>query len=61
MSDLWVAIGLVLVLEGLIYAVAPDSMKRMMVEMLTIPSANLRVAGLVAMALGVGLVWLIRT
>jgi uncharacterized protein YjeT (DUF2065 family) len=33
----------------------------MMVEMLTIPSSNLRLGGLIAMALGVAIVWLIRS
>ncbi|HAT87527.1 DUF2065 domain-containing protein [Cohaesibacter gelatinilyticus] len=61
MTELGLAIGLVLVLEGLIYAIAPDSMKRMMVEMLTIPSSNLRLGGVIAMALGVVIVWLIRS
>lgn len=61
MIELGLAIGLVLVLEGLIYAIAPDAMKRMMVDMLTIPSSNLRVGGVVAMALGVLIVWLVRS
>lgn len=60
MNDFWVALGLVLVLEGVMYAVAPDGMKRMIVQMLTIPSSSLRMAGLVAMAAGVGVIWLVR-
>lgn len=60
MQDLLVAIGLVLVLEGVLYAAAPDAMKRMIVQMLAVPSDVLRVAGLVAMAAGVVLVWLVR-
>ena len=60
MTDFWVALGLVLVLEGVMYAVAPDGMKRMIVQMLTVPSSYLRVAGLVAMAAGVVFIWLVR-
>lgn len=60
MQDLLVAIGLVLVLEGVMYAAAPDAMKRMIAQMLVVPSETLRIAGLVAMAAGVVLVWLIR-
>ena len=61
MSDLWVALGLVLVLEGIFYAAAPDAMKRMMAQMLEVPSGSLRIAGLVAMMAGVVLVWLVRS
>lgn len=60
MQDLLVAIGLVLVLEGVMYAAAPDAMKRMIAQMLVVPSGSLRAAGLVAMAAGVLLVWLVR-
>jgi len=60
MQELLVAIGLVLVLEGVMYAAAPDAMKRMIAQMLVMPSGSLRMAGLVAMAAGVLLVWLVR-
>jgi uncharacterized protein YjeT (DUF2065 family) len=61
MTELGLAIGLVLVLEGLLYAIAPDAMKKMMVEMLSMPSSNIRFGGLIAMALGVLIVWFIRS
>ena len=60
MSDFIVAVGLVLVIEGLLYAVAPDAMKRMMEQVMTIPATTLRGAGLVAMAVGVVIVYLVR-
>lgn len=60
MSDFLVAIGLVLVLEGLVYAAFPDLMKRMIFEVLTLPSSSLRTGGVLAMLIGVVIVYLIR-
>ncbi len=54
MSDFLVAIGLVLVLEGLVYAAFPDLMKRMIFEVLTLPSSALRSGGVIAMLIGGG-------
>jgi uncharacterized protein YjeT (DUF2065 family) len=60
MSDLVVGIGLVLVIEGLIWALAPAAGLRMLVVAASTPQASLRLAGLGAVALGVGVVWLVR-
>lgn len=60
MTDLLTALGLVLVLEGLCYAVAPDGMRRLAALAAEMPAGQLRIAGLAAAALGVGFVWLIR-
>jgi uncharacterized protein len=60
MTDLVVGIGLVLVIEGLAYAVAPALMKSMMAQMQDAPDQALRAVGVVAVALGVLIVWLIR-
>ncbi|HZS84876.1 MAG TPA: DUF2065 domain-containing protein [Stellaceae bacterium] len=60
MKDLWTALALVLVLEGVVYALFPEGMKRMAAQMLTVPAPMLRAAGLVAACLGVGAVWLVR-
>ncbi len=60
MNDLIVAIGLVLALEGTLYALAPGGMKNMMRSALNIPDQTLRITGLVALALGVLIVWVIR-
>jgi uncharacterized protein YjeT (DUF2065 family) len=61
MSDLATAAALVLVIEGVVYALFPGQMQRMMAAALTFPPGALRTSGLVAAALGVGLVWLIRS
>ena len=60
MRDFLSALGLVLVIEGVLYAAAPDRMKRMMVAVQEIPSRYMRAAGLGAAALGVLIVWMIR-
>ena len=54
------ALGLVLVIEGLLYAFVPGHLKRMMAMMQNIPEDALRTGGLIAMAAGVALVWLAR-
>ena len=61
MSDFLTALSLALAIEGVAYALFPDAMKRMMATVLTMPTGNLRKAGLMAALTGVALVWLIRT
>jgi uncharacterized protein YjeT (DUF2065 family) len=60
MKDLWTALGLVLVIEGVLYALFPDGMKRLVAQMMSVPAPVLRVVGLAATCLGVGAVWLVR-
>ena len=60
MGDLITAIGLVFVIEGLIYALAPGAMKRMAAMASGMEESQLRIAGLAAAAFGVVVVWLIR-
>lgn len=60
MSDLIVALGLVLVIEGIIYGGLPDLAKRLAAEVLTIPDSTLRIAGIGAALLGLVIVWAVR-
>lgn len=60
MSDLFVGVGLVLVIEGLIWALAPATGMRLLSAAASTPQQALRLAGLAAMALGVAIVWLVR-
>ena len=60
MSDFLTAIGLVLVLEGLLYAVAPSFIKRMAIDVTQISEQTLRTVGTVVLCVGVGIVWVIR-
>jgi len=59
-SVLITAFGLVLVIEGLIYALFPAGMKRVMVQVLELPPAVLRNGGIVAAVAGCLIVWLVR-
>jgi uncharacterized protein YjeT (DUF2065 family) len=59
-QDFLAAIGLVLVVEGLVYGGFPGLAKKLAGEVLSMPESALRIAGLVAIAVGVGLVWLVR-
>lgn len=60
MQDFFAAIGLVLVVEGLVYGGFPEFAKKLAGEVLSMPENVLRVAGLAAIAVGVGIVWLVR-
>ena len=44
----------------LLCALIPDHLKRMMVTIMSVPAPTLRVAGLAAAVVGVGIVWLVR-
>lgn len=60
MGDFLTALGLVLVIEGVLYALFPGTMRRMMALMITQPPVAVRAAGLAGAALGVVIVWLVR-
>lgn len=60
MSDLFAAFGLVLVIEGLLWAAFPALALRMLTTAAATPETALRVAGLLAIGVGVGVVWLVR-
>lgn len=60
MADLIVGLGLVLVIEGLIYALFPGGVRRMAMEVPNLPDSVLRTFGLLALIAGVGIVWLVR-
>jgi uncharacterized protein YjeT (DUF2065 family) len=60
MSDLLVAIGLVFVIEGLLWALFPGFGRRMLEVAAEMPEQSLRLVGAAAVALGVLIVWLIR-
>ncbi|AZO62327.1 MAG: DUF2065 family protein [Mesorhizobium sp.] len=60
MQDFLAAIGLVLVIEGLVYGGFPALARKLAAEVLSLPENVLRIAGLAAIALGVAIVWLVR-
>jgi uncharacterized protein len=60
MRDLWTALALVLVIEGALYALFPEGMKRVAARAVLVPPHALRLAGLAAACIGVVLVWVVR-
>jgi uncharacterized protein YjeT (DUF2065 family) len=60
MSDLIVAIGLVFVIEGLLWSLWPGLGRKLLEASASAPESTLRMAGAAAVALGVTLVWLVR-
>jgi uncharacterized protein YjeT (DUF2065 family) len=59
-QDFLAAIGLVLVIEGLVYGGFPALARKLAAEVLSMPENMLRIGGLAAIAIGVGIVWLVR-
>ena len=60
MSEVISAVGLVLVIEGLIWAAFPGAAIRMLQSASHMPEQTLRTIGLSVLAAGVLLVWLVK-
>jgi uncharacterized protein YjeT (DUF2065 family) len=60
MTDFVVAIGLVLAIEGILFAAFPGWVKRAMEHVVETPDGALRLVGLMSAVIGVILVWLVR-
>lgn len=59
-NDLLAALALVLVIEGLMPFLSPGAFRRTMEQISRIPDRTLRTIGLVSMAVGVGLLYVVR-
>ncbi len=61
MSDaLWMALALLLVLEGLMPAINPDGWRRMFEQILGLQDHQIRMVGLFSMVAGLVLLWLVQ-
>lgn len=60
MSDLIVGIGLVFVVEGLLYAAFPGAMRKMVLDITKLPDFSMRAIGLLSLVIGVIIVWAVR-
>ncbi len=60
MMDVLTALGLVLLLEGSLYALFPDKMKQMMAQVIGMPSATIRAAGLIFAIFGFLIIAVLR-
>lgn len=59
-QDLFAALALVLVVEGILPFLNPASYKKTMAQMLQLPDSNLRVIGLGSMIAGLFFLYLVR-
>lgn len=59
-NDLWAALALMLVLEGILPFLSPARMRRLLAAMASADERSLRLSGLLSMLAGVGLLYLIR-
>ena len=60
MNELIVAVGLIFVIEGLLYSIFPNQMKNMLQKMKDIPVSNLRTGGLSFALIGFIIVWIVK-
>ena len=61
LANVLMALGLVLVIEGLLYALVPAQLKAMMQTVQKLSDDQLRIGGVAAMAIGVVAVWIVHT
>jgi len=55
------ALGLVLIVEGLVYALAPSLIDQLLVALAALPPEARRLMGLLALVIGLVLVWAAKT
>lgn len=59
-DELVIALALILVIEGSLYALFPEGMRKMVQRIEQVPRSSLRTSGLLAAICGVGIIWLVR-
>lgn len=59
-GDLLVGVGMMLVLEGLLFTAIPNGMRSAMKSALSSPDNILRAVGLASAVVGLILIWLVR-
>jgi len=60
MSEFFVALGLVFVIEGLVFAAMPGPAKRALAAIVESPEQFLRIVGIVSAVAGLVIIWLVR-
>ncbi|HBH31609.1 MAG: DUF2065 domain-containing protein [Desulfofustis sp. PB-SRB1] len=60
MKLLLLVFGMVLVVEGLPYAAAPEKMRQWLLQLTTVDPKTLRIMGFVSMAAGIFICWLVQ-
>jgi uncharacterized protein YjeT (DUF2065 family) len=59
-NEFWTAIALLLVIEGLLPAAAPNLFRRLLASMVQMDERAIRISGLISMVLGALFLYLIR-
>jgi hypothetical protein len=59
-TDLFSALALAIIIEGLLYAAFPEQMKRMLASVQSMPASTIRAVALACAAVGLVLLWFIR-
>lgn len=60
MTELFSALALAIIIEGLLYAGFPEQMKRMMAAVQAVPASTIRAVALACAAVGLVLLWFVR-
>ncbi len=60
MEDLITALGLVLVIEGIAYALFPNALRKLVQAALELPPKQIQAAALAMAGIGLVIVWLVR-
>ena len=59
-NELWIAVALMLVIEGIVPFLSPDTVRRMIATMAQTANRSMRIAGLLSMLAGLGLLYLVH-
>jgi len=59
-TELFSALALAIVIEGIVYAALPEQMKRALASIQALPASTIRAVALACAAAGLVLLWLIR-
>ncbi len=59
-NDLWAALALMLVFEGILPFLSLQSMRRLLAAVAAVDDRAMRVSGLISMLVGLGLLYLVR-
>ena len=60
MKELIIALGLLLFIEGILYALFPSKMKKMLKTIEKIEPTQLRTGGLIFALIGFGIIWFLK-
>lgn len=60
MQDLITALGLVLIIEGIAYALFPNALRKLVQSTLELPARQVQAVALVMAGTGLVIVWLVR-